>query len=634
MPSLTGINLQMHPPDFERPAGVEASRKRDGFALARFSSHMMGMNKGRILLALPPLIMLAIGFVLVELMAGLDREEAERKASERLTLYRQMIQGEYGKYRYLPYMIARDPRAANVLTDVREAPAANRYLAEMAENSGVDILFVMDTDGTTLAASNWQSDQTLVGQNYGFRPYFKQALGGREGQYFAIGLTTGRPGLFFARPTPVTGEPKGVSVVKVELGTLEETWSNGGEIVFATDKHGVIFLSSRPEWRYRTLSDLDTSSRREISNARQYADEPLRRIAEPGTSSDMLILGGNAYQASSSPVRLLDWTLHYLVPEAEARPQLWPIWAPTIGLSLLYTIGVLVVRGRRLRKASAALRQESMDLRALNDRLVDEISERKRVEKELMEAQRGLARSSRLAAVGEMSAAVVHELSQPLAALRMFVAGTRKFLEKGDSGNAASNLQEIDALQLRMAHLTQELKRIARPGESRIERVDLRESIRSAEKIVRSRFEETGVRLTMDLPDTALFAETAPLRVEQILVNLLRNGADAACTRNAGLVSLQATMVRSEVVVTVADNGEGVPQTLRDRIFDPFFSTKLKSGGMGLGLSISMRIAEDLGGALCLHENSGGGAVFELSLPALTGDPVPAVPQREVEPGE
>ena len=223
----------------------------------------------------------------------------------------------------------------------------------------------------------------------------------------------------------------------------------------------------------------------------------------------------------------------------------------------------------------------------------------------------------RLAAVGEMSAAVVHELSQPLAALRMFVAGTRKFLDKGDTGTAVENLQEIDAIQLRMANLTQELKRFARPGESRIEKIDLRESIRTAEKIVRPRFEETGVNLKMDLPDDALEAETAPLRVEQILVNLLRNGADAAASEGDGRVLLVARLLDDEIRLEISDNGPGIPEDLRERIFDPFFSTKTSSGGMGLGLAISMRLAEDLGGNLSVRADTPKGAVFELTLPAV-----------------
>ncbi|MEQ8375565.1 MAG: ATP-binding protein [Roseibium aggregatum] len=579
------------------------------------------MSNRWLYLALPPFLLVAVAFMLVQLFMELDEDSVDRKAAERLTLYRQTILGEYQKYRYLPYMIARDPRATSALGLGQPSESANRFLQEMAENSGVDLLYVMNAEGTTLASSNWQEDLSLVGRNYGFRPYFSAAIEGEEGRFFAIGATSDEPGLFLARPTPVSGKPVGVAVVKVDMGPLEEAWAEGGETVFASDANGVIFLSSQPDWRYRTLTALPQEVRQMIEATRQYAGRELSPVSDSlDQERQQLVIDGKNYRHNSADVGLLGWTLHFLVPVEETRKSVLPIWAATISLCLVYAVIVLVLRGRRLRKASALLRQESAGLKELNTRLVEEIQERRRVEKELLEAQRGLARSSRLAAVGEMSAAVVHELSQPLAALRMFVAGTRKFLEKGDTETASENLDEIDSLQMRMASLTQELKRFARPGESRIEKIDLTESVRTAEKIVRPRFEETGCLLKLDLPPDPLEAETAPLRIEQILVNLLRNGADATAGEEAGEVKLHAERQGTELVLAISDNGPGIPEDLKERIFDPFFSTKTSSGGMGLGLAISMRLAEDLGGSLSVRANTPKGAIFELRLPALSGE--------------
>lgn len=597
------------------------------------------MSRRWILLALPPVCLLAIAAVLAQVMVGLDEESIDGKAGERLTLYRQTILGEYDKYRYLPYMIARDPRATMVLGRGKSVESANRFLQEMADNSGADLLYVMDKSGTTLAASNWTDPLSLVGRNYAFRPYFQAAIAGEEGRFFAIGATLGEPGLFLARPTPVEGEPLGVAVVKVDMRGLEQAWAEGGETVFASDSNGVIFLSSVPEWKYKSLEALSNSVRMEIEKTRQYADQLLAPISdELSETSEFLTINGRAYRHNAASVGLLGWTLHFLVPMEETRQSLWPIWAATLGLCLLYTVAVLVFRGRALRRASVLLKRESADLRELNLRLVDEVEERKRVERELLQAQRGLARSNRLAAVGQMSAAVAHELNQPLAALRMFVAGTRKFLEKDDVGSAAQNLDEIDSLQHRMASLTQELKRFARPSESRIEEVDLNECIQAAAKIARPRFEETGVGLQVDLSGEPMVAETAPLRVEQVLLNLLRNGADAAAQRDNGRVELRVNRQNGAVVIEVSDNGSGVPDDLRERIFDPFFTTKLSAGGMGLGLSISGRIAEDLGGALSVSTNDDGGATFEFVIPAPADPSVVETPgaihKKQEEPAE
>jgi two-component system C4-dicarboxylate transport sensor histidine kinase DctB len=210
------------------------------------------MSTRWLILFLPPVFLVLSAAVLAFLFQELDEGRVDRKAAERLTLYRQTILGEYQKYRYLPYMIARDPRATAAIGLGQPAESANRFLEEMAENSGADLLYVMNADGTTVAASNWQKSLSLVGRNYGFRPYFKAAMRGEEGQFFAIGLTTGRPGLFLARPTPVEGEPVGVAVVKVDTRDLETAWAEGGELVFATDANGVIFLSSEVVPSFRT----------------------------------------------------------------------------------------------------------------------------------------------------------------------------------------------------------------------------------------------------------------------------------------------------------------------------------------------------------------------------------------------
>ncbi|MBL6431620.1 MAG: hypothetical protein HPM95_12570 [Alphaproteobacteria bacterium] len=180
------------------------------------------------------------------------------------------------------------------------------------------------------------------------------------------------------------------------------------------------------------------------------------------------------------------------------------VWAGALTLVLPYVVAMLVVRGRRLGRLTAGLKRDAAGLRDLNSRLVEEIDERRRVETELREAQAGLARASRLAAVGEMSAAVAHELNQPLAALGMFVSGARLYQARGEAEAVSENLDEIDALRLRMASLTQELKRLARPGESRIETVDMRECLKTSAKLVRPRIEETGVALRLHLPEQAL----------------------------------------------------------------------------------------------------------------------------------
>ncbi|GGE91053.1 two-component sensor histidine kinase [Stappia taiwanensis] len=542
------------------------------------------------------------------------------KARERLTLYRETILRELEKFRYLPHVLARDPRAVGVLSAPERAASTNRFLKDLAAITGAEALYIMDGNGRTVAASNFDTATSFIGSSYGFRPYFRAAIKGEEGQFFAVGATTGIPGMFFARATPEGAPAAGVVVVKVNMDRLERSWRDGGETVFVSDVHGVVFLGSRDDWRYASIAPLSDMVVAAIRANQQYGGVPLRALQDGPPAAEVLRIGGAGYRQARLKVGLLDWTIHYLTPMAQVRAPRALVWTGAVALLLVYLIAALVVRSQRLRRQSAGLRR-------FNRRLVEEIEERRRVETELREAQAGLARASRLAAVGEMSAAVSHELNQPLAALRMFVSGSRVFLERGDLASVQENLGEIDALQARMAALTQELKRFARPGESRVERVDLRDCLRTSAKLIRPRIEETGVPLDLSLPETPMLAATAPLRVEQVLVNLLRNAIDACQAAPAPRVSARGWIEEGLVRIEIADNGDGVPAELRERIFEPYFSTKPAASGLGLGLAISARIVEDLGGTLSLHESAAGGAAFVLALPV-------APPLTGTEPGE
>lgn len=622
-------NLASGEPPAAAPAAVPGASGADG-------DRRRARLRGWALALLPPLVIVAAAALLSALAEQRGQEESAQRARERLSLYRETVMRELEKFRYLPHVLARDPRATAVLDDAAAADASNRFLKEMAATTGADALFVMNGDGLTVAASNFDSVGSFVGRNYAFRPYFREALEGELGQFYAVGATTGKPGLFFSRATPPTGPPRGVVVVKVDLGGLEQSWREAGETVFVTDRYGVVFLGTRDDWRYASLEPLTDMVVAAIRANRQYGGVPLPSLQQGAADAEILAIDGQRWRQDRLKLGLLGWTIHYLTPMAAIETAGNRIWPAALALVLFHVAVVLALRGRRLDQLTARLKRDAAGLRRLNGRLEAEIEERRRIEAELRAAQADLARASRLAAVGQMSAAVAHELNQPLAALGMFVSGARLLHEQGDRAGLRENLDEIDALRHRMASLTQELKRFARPGESRIERVDLRDCLGTALKLVRPRIAESGVEVRLDLPDAALIAVTAPLRVEQVLVNLLRNAIDACQHAPAPRVEMRARRDGQRAVIEVSDNGGGIPPDLQERIFEPFFSTKPASGGLGLGLAISARIVEDLGGRLDVQANRRAGACFGLSLPlASEVDAAEATPHARLPvPGE
>lgn len=176
------------------------------------------------------------------------RDAIAATATERARLYESSIHGALTRFDYIPDMVARYPRVRALLTRTGAARPVNVLLEELAQRSGADVLYVLDRTGMTVASSNWRDAFSFVGKNYGFRPYFRDALAGGRGRFFAVGVTTGRAGLFFSEAVRVDGEIVGVSVVKLETRTLQNDWRAGGENVLVTDADGVVILASRDDW--------------------------------------------------------------------------------------------------------------------------------------------------------------------------------------------------------------------------------------------------------------------------------------------------------------------------------------------------------------------------------------------------
>jgi two-component system, NtrC family, C4-dicarboxylate transport sensor histidine kinase DctB len=284
-----------------------------------------------------------------------------------------------------------------------------------------------------------------------------------------------------------------------------------------------------------------------------------------------------------------------------------------MGFAIALAVAFYVL-SRRAMSQSVQLQRESVELRRLNSRLQREIAEREKVQKDLAVAELTLAQSSKLAALGEMSAAVSHELNQPLAAMKTYLAGARLLLQRKRHEEALSSFQRIDDLIERMGAITRQLKSYARKGGEAFEPVDLRQCVSSALSMMEPQLKIRVVRITRALPRQAVMVMADRLRLEQVIINLLRNALDAT----KGVQNPQIDLLLSAgetATLSVRDNGSGIVDL--DNLFEPFYTTKKPGEGVGLGLAISSGIVTDLGGRLTAHNSDGGGAVFEMQLPIL-----------------
>ncbi len=253
----------------------------------------------------------------------------------------------------------------------------------------------------------------------------------------------------------------------------------------------------------------------------------------------------------------------------------------------------------------------------MNLRLQREIAERERMQESLAVAEQSLAQSSKLAALGEMSAAVSHELNQPLAAMRTYLAGARLLVRRNRPDEALSSFQRIDDLIERMGSITKQLKSYARKGGDDFAPVALNAALASALSMMEPQLKQRHVRISRIVPDEDVRVMGDRVRLEQVIINLLRNALDA--TESVTDPEIEILLAAGETAtLTVRDNGPGIENL--DDLFEPFFTTKQPGDGVGLGLAISSGIVSDLGGRLSARNGQDGGAVFEVQLPILSED--------------
>ena len=247
--------------------------------------------------------LLCVGLLLLAVVS-VERSELRLLANDgerQLDLHAAQLAGQLARYDYLPQVLSTDVRLAELLRapgDAARAAELNRALEEAAAISGAAEVYLMNADGLTIAASNWQSERTFIGRFFHYRPYFQQAMAGQPGRYFALGSTSGLRGYYFAHPIRDRGKVLGAIVVKVDMSNAEAHLAGLGQEVLVTDPDGVVFISTRREWRFRTLAPLSDDERRRLRESLRYpgvdfAPCPLnRRLAGPTQMDGSADAGG------------------------------------------------------------------------------------------------------------------------------------------------------------------------------------------------------------------------------------------------------------------------------------------------------------------------------------------------------
>ncbi len=584
-------------------------------------------------LALLALLLAPLLWPLQQLAERYYRNELTEQNRQTLDLYVANLLGTLHRYEVLPRILGDLPALRAVLQ--QDSPQvrdnANRLLKRLRNQTGADVIYLMATDGDTLAASNWDEEDSFVDRNFAFRPYFRQAMEGRLGRFFGLGTTSGKRGYYFGAAVRDGDQVLGVLVVKVDLDHTETLWGSTPEQLLVTDNFGVVILTSRPDWRFRATRGLGVDEREQIA-----FDQPY-----PTLYPQDLTLNIDAWLIQSRELKETGWTVRILAPVSLVeRPvrTVVAIGAATL-LALLLWLGLLMQRRRhfleRLALDSQARQQleqrvleRTRDLEALNSRLKVEVLEREQAQQELVRAQDELLQAGKLSALGTMSASISHELNQPLAAIRSYADNARVLLDHERVDEARDNLRLISELTARMASIIAHLRAFARRDQHAPERVALQPALDDALALLAKRRQAMGVELIRDLPDATLWVQAGETRLRQILANLLANALDALGERpQPRRIWLRAELEGDGVLLTLRDNGPGFSAEALQRAREPFFTTKTSTQGLGLGLAICDTLTRALGGELRMSNHAEGGA--QLGLFLRSAEPGVAFPTED-----
>lgn len=586
---------------------------------------------------------------------NLELQRITKKANNALNVYVGDLQSELDKFEALPQILATNPLFIDLLQNPTNGLLLDKTNSELerinnlAETSAI---YILDKTGGVITSSNWHEPVSFIGEDLAFRPYFKQAVEGRAGRYFALGTTSHVRGYYFAAPVYRADSLIGVLTVKVQLQRLEDIWARGSEKVIVTDPQGVIFITSYAPWKFRALYPLSRAVTEKLRKSRRYGDiEPdaltgtaiilghrdnaqleLKEDAVPSANRNSTSRYPYLIQSRNMPDA--GWTVHILsaLSHVDRYVRNMMLFTAVFLVALLLTCMLFYNRRKArqerillenhshtlLQQANEQLEQKvqhrTLELTRANARLHEEIEEHKQTETELRATQNELIQAGKLAAIGQMAASITHEINQPLSAIRLYAENACIFLDQQQPDEARQNLTDIAQVIGKMAEITNHLKSFARKSPGVTSPVLLSGPITSALTLLDMRVQKHEVLIRQNLAREDFFVLADPIRLEQVLVNVIGNALDAVSSEQQREICIEAQGEKEIVRLMILDSGPGIAAEHIDQIFDPFFTTKKEGKGLGLGLSLSLTIIRDFNGTITVEKHPQGGTIVIIEL--------------------
>ena len=235
---------------------------------------------------------------------------------------------------------------------------------------------------------------------------------------------------------------------------------------------------------------------------------------------------------------------------------------------------------------------------------------------QLTEKQAELVQAGKLAALGQLSAGISHEINQPLTAIGHYAHNGVRLLQQGRAHEAEANFEQISSLTKRSTSIIARLKSMARKRRDSIQTVCLNQVVDHVLTLLQSHSQTHCTEIVVDMPSENNMVMAEQIQLEQVVLNLMSNALDAVADNlHTKKITIECLHSEGQIELRIADNGPGIAPELYEQVFNPFFTTKEVDQGLGLGLSISYNIIQDFGGQLAVVRHPMKGAIFSLRLP-------------------
>ena len=574
-------------------------------------------------LIISAVLLTAIGHILVVL-------HKMRLADERLVIARASLLHTIQKYQYLPSVLSKDVRIQFAIRSDETSALLNQLMRQYKEVSGIDVIYVMNNKGVVIAGSDYDRPGSQVGHNYHFSPWFRDAIESGQGLFFGAGADGYAPGVYIATrmksPDGFEGFTAfdGVVVARIEAGSLAKVWPGIEHDLLLVDEQNTILLGARAEWRPNASARIHTEQpfagqAPRLLLEREYRLRPAG-LALWRIMGDWYIASQHPFfDAHSAGAARKDWRIISLRRYRDSLP-LTLYLAVLIG-TLLYSL-YLIARHRRIMAYSKKLKRQyegrrQRALQALNSRLEKRVEQRTT---ELKRMQKELIRQEKMAVLGRMASAIVHELSQPLTALKTAVGSLEIRYQRQDWAGLAKSMTHLAPLPEKMYDIVTQLRLFAYQGVTNTENIAVNAYIRQYISALDSR----GAAIHLNLAGADCRISMNPAQLDIVLNNLIHNALDAVAEIEQAEIDITTHAQNDQVAISVTDNGAGLDSETARHIFEPFFTTKVIGKGLGLGLAITKNIIKEYGGEISV-QRAEGRTRFDLVLPRAA-DKLPAGP--------